>query len=361
MFEENRLIALLLLLAAAAPAYAGIVSIKIGDKFGQGWMFLDTDSHCKVLTPAHVVLTAEGQIARGITISDPHLGSVTAATPIILSPVNDLDVAVLPLRGADNPSLCGPSRVENIGIQRRILNMGNARIERIEDLATVASPVRLRMRSSFDDRFPRSSRNEEGSTFTVLNANDRVVGGWSGSAVLDEDDTFLGMITDADKFGEPNAGLAVAATTIRYLLDYSRGTAVRTPSSSLRQPAIRVLAGTTGATGNQDLLFSPTRPGWQVTPINRKVVFTLLFQSTTHFHGITLQPAGASNTVTSVELASPDESSENAWLSLNYCPVDNTQGAVTCTSIGTSVRLLRVTLTFKQTDPIQLYGLTIFP
>jgi hypothetical protein len=279
---------------------------------------------------------------------------------MILSPVAELDVAILPLRGADDPSLCGSGRVESIGVQRRILNMDNARIEKIDGLAAVASAVRLRMRSSFNSEKTRSPLNDEGSTFSVLNASDRVVGGWSGSAILDADGTFLGMVTDADK-DEPTAGLAVAATTIRYLLDNTRATVAKPSAGSIRQPAIRVLAGTTGAAGDQDELFNPSGPGWQVIPSSGKVVFTLLFPSATHLRGISFQNAGTENTITGVELASPDVNSENAWLSLNYCPVSNQRGTVGCNSIGTSINLLRVTLTFKQNTPLQLYGLTILP
>jgi hypothetical protein len=324
-------------------------------------MFLDVDAHCKVLTPTHVIFTDNDEIARTITVSDARLGSVTSAPPIILSPRDKLDVAVLPLRGADDPSLCGTGRVSSIGIQHRILSMDDAHIEMMEDLATVSSAVRLRWRSAFDEKLSRSPLNEEGTTFSVLSATDRIVGGWSGSAVIDQDGTLLGMITDADTT-EQNAGLAVAATALRYLLDNVKVPVSRTPTASVFRPAVRVLAGISlDLAHDQDQVFNSSGSGWEVTPANGKVAWTLLFPVNTHLHGISFRAAETSNTIEGVELASPDENSENAWLSLNYCPLASLRGAIHCSTVGTTLRLIRVTLKLRQNTPLKISGLVIEP
>jgi hypothetical protein len=319
-------------------------------------MFLDRDGRCKVLTPAHVVLTAGGDVAKGITVSDAQLGSVTTGVPTILSPVLELDAALLPLRGADDPALCGSGRVSDIGIQRRIASMPEAHLEMIDGLAKVSASAHLRMRSTYDPEKPRSPLNEEGSTFTVMTVLDPIKGGWSGAALLDADGTFLGMITDADKY-EEKAGLAVSASTLRYLIDNAKGSAAPAASGTAPQPAVRVLAGTSpDPAHNQNALFSSS--GWTAAPVGNRISFTLLFPKATHFSGIHVNAEGSGNSVEGIELASPADAS---WLSLNYCTTPNATGTIRCTSVNTTLQLVRVTLKLSTASPMKLSGLTLQP
>src|SRR5579863_5776968 len=105
----------------AALAAAATVHLKVnGDTEGQGWLFFDTDSRCKVITPTHVVEIGGSRIASNVRVIDGHGRELPVGPPQILSESRNLDVALLIVSGPGDPATCGDARLSGIGVARRL-------------------------------------------------------------------------------------------------------------------------------------------------------------------------------------------------------------------------------------------------
>lgn len=135
---------------------------------------------------------------------------------------NQRDVAVLVIRGANDPKICGVSRLQRVeNLASRIATLsdlilqttegsnGNDDGQKPEPGAIIKVPVRVRQALMDTD---------QGSQFIVqpTNSKDRVVDGWSGSVIEDQEGP-VGMLIKA-------TGLAVRMDVIRQLIDASTGT-----------------------------------------------------------------------------------------------------------------------------------------
>ena len=172
------LIALILAMGACV-AQADIVRLEIGrNLFGQGWMFLDYDGHCKVVTAAHVVRGPDGAVRLPLAL-DGHGREWPARTALVVSA--NPDIAVLAIPSADTPSACGGGRLSAIGAERRAADLTRAVIATTGQSEVVEVPV-VRRASEMDAR--------GGEIFAVRPTidRDRVVEGWSGNMVRDASD-----------------------------------------------------------------------------------------------------------------------------------------------------------------------------
>ena len=129
-------------LLAAQPTTADVVRLKVSaDTFGQGWMFLDADGVCKVVTAGHVVRGIDGALRQPLVL-DGRGREWTTGPPALASA--DPDVAVLPIPAAASPADCGDGRFSAIGVARRVANLADGIIRTTGDSEIRDVPVSRR-------------------------------------------------------------------------------------------------------------------------------------------------------------------------------------------------------------------------
>jgi hypothetical protein len=340
-------------LICAGPAQAGIVRVITNVDFGQGWMFLDTDSRCKVVTPAHVIRLIDGRIASTIKILDDRGRTFDNVVPEVLS--DQLDVALLTVNGANDPSICGAGRLSGIGVARRTANMTGAILETTGESEIDRVPVHGR--ASLIDKDQSSS----GSLFSVQPtiAKDVVVKGWSGSIVVDDDGP-LGMVVQVNF--ERNEALAIRVDVIRQMIDSSRAAPRLAASQSSRAlPPVILTAGTAldvNTTSSQ--IFGNDGRGWNVVPKDHRIVFVVAFETAIRLQRVTLSFASTANSVEGMDVATVSQAADGGGAeSLKYCRADGTARMVTCSVLGSTARNVRLSLKTATNDPVALSGLTI--
>jgi len=337
------------LLFCAAVAQAGVVRVVTGpNSFGQGYMFLDQDGVCKVATAGHVVKLADGGVVARITIVDEKGRTPELGAPIVLT--SEPDLAVLPVIGANDPAVCGDGRLSAIGIARRIKETTSARIETTDGSGVVRVPVRWRAAAQDADG---------GSIFTVTpaNADDRIVKGWSGSVVLDNDG-LLGIVFEVDPAS--NEAYAVRADRIRELVDAARPQARTATQNMLTAAPVVSLAGTTPdpSHGPNDI-YRAGDAAWNVVPAQGKISFLVTFTSSIHLRGVALTYASEQNVVVGVEVAASAAPGSQDWTSLNYCPIAAGDRSIRCNVVTSTVSRVRVTLKTNSDNALMLSGLSI--
>lgn len=339
--------ALLSILLGAGVAHADVVRLKVGpDLFGQGWMFLDTDGFCKVVTAGHVVRAPDGKIRKSLAL-DGHGHEWPTGAPLVLS--TDPDIAVLPVPSANDPSSCGAGRLSTIGVERRVADMTGGEIVTTGQSEVVAVPV-TRRASAMDAG--------GGELFTVrptLQA-DRVVKGWSGSIVRDADGP-LGVVFEVDP--DHNEAYAVRVDVVRGLI--AAASARTTPShvgAVVSRPAIAVLAGTTidPANGPEQGL-ADSGSAWRVVPIRHAVVFTASFATPVEIREVSVgNPTTSANRIEAIGISTQAAAGMDDWTDANYCRAQG--GApLTCRFLARTVLRLRVFVKTTNDDPIALAGL----
>jgi hypothetical protein len=313
--------------ASIGSARADVVRLKIGrDLFGQGWMFLDTDGQCKVVTAAHVVRGPDGSLRLPLVL-DGRGQEWPAGPALVIS--TDPDIAVLAIPSANKPSVCGDGRLSAIGVERRAAEMTQAVIATTGQSEVIEVPV-ARRASVIDAG--------RGDVFTVRPtiASDRVMKGWSGSVVRDAAGP-LGVVFEVDP--DRNEAYAVRTDVIRRLM--VAGASPGTPAAAATRPAIGVLAGITDDLARGPDLVLGT--GWQVTPVKRTVVFVAAFQQPTPVHRVTLAVAsGGANHIEGLGVATQAEGADS-WIDTAYCRVPEGGGdAITCPLLQHTVGRMRV-------------------
>lgn len=339
----------LALFVAMSPALADIVRLKVGrDLFGQGWMFLDTDGVCKVVTAAHVVRGPDGALRLPLVL-DGRGQEWPAGPALVVSSDPDPDIAVLALPSASSPSACGDGRLSAIGVERRVREMAQATIATTGQSEVVEVPV-MRRASVMDAG--------RGEVFTVRPsiASDQVMKGWSGSVVRDASGP-LGIVFEVDP--DHNEAYAVRTDVIRRLIAAAAQAPSGSPAAkgSMAHPAIGVLAGTTEDSFNGPELVS--RTGWHVTPVSRTVVFVAVLPRPTSIRQVALVAEGAANRVEGIGIATKGEGAD-AWVDVAFCRVPAAgSGVITCPFLQRTVDRVRFVVKTTSNAPVVLNGLRL--
>ena len=342
--------ALLGVLLAAFPAAADVVRLKVsGGTFGQGWMFLDQDGVCKVVTAGHVIRGIEGQVRQTLVL-DGRGREWTTGAPVLNS--TEPDIAVLPVPGAADPASCGDGRLSAIGVARRVANLADGIIRTTGESEVRDVPVSRR--ASVIDR-------RGGGLFAVkpkLQA-DEVRKGWSGSVVLDAEGP-LGIVYEADETGG-NEAYAVRVDVIRELMAAAPAGNSASPAKAPPRPALAVLAGSTldPAAGPDQLLSSGGQP-WQVRPKRRAVVFTVRFGRPVQIHQLQLASRETGpNRIEAIDVSTQAEGGASSWISANYCRAPAGAVRVSCRFLVRTVSSVRVLVKTRSDDVIGLQSLAV--
>ncbi len=333
-------IVLLLFAAASLPARADIVRLEVGqDLFGQGWMFLDNDGACKVVTAAHVVRGPDGALRLPLVLDGRGQEWPAARPALVMS--TDPDIAVLAIPSASSPGACGDGRLSAIGVERRALNLEQAVIATTGQSEVVEVPVSRRA-SAMD-----AGRGELFTVRPTLPA-DKVMKGWSGSVVRDRAGP-VGIVFEVDP--DQNEAYAVRIDVVRRLM-----ASAPVPQKSADSPkfAIGVLAGTTAdpASGPDRVLGS----GWHVTPVKRTVVFVVAFKQPTPLRRVALGADG--NQIEGLGIATQSDGSDR-WIDAGYCRPPPGGGTVTCQLLQRTVDRVRLVVKTAADAPIVLNDLAI--
>jgi hypothetical protein len=252
--------------------------------------------------------------------------------------------------GGNDPSVCGDGRLSAIGVARRVKETTSARIETTEQDGIVRVPVRWRA---------AAADSGAGSVFTVQPSNpvDRIVKGWSGSVVLD-DDGLLGIVFAVDD--KSNEAYAVRADVIRALIDAARPNAATARNTTSTQAPVVQLAGSTPDPnhGPNDV-YQAGDAGWSVVPDKGRIVFMVVFEKPVHLQGVALAFSSAGNAPTGMDVAVSAAPDSETWASLNYCPIAKGDASIRCPVVTSTVSRIRVSLKTGSSGAMVLSGLTI--
>jgi hypothetical protein len=331
----------------AGVAEAGVVRVVTNISYGQGWMFLDYDGVCKVATAGHVVKLADGRVASRIQIVDEKGHTPQLGEPLVLS--DNPDIAVLPVIGGNDPSVCGDGRLSAIGVARRVKETTSARIETTEQDGIVRVPVRWRA---------AAADSGAGSIFAVQPTNpaDHIVKGWSGSVVLD-DDGLLGIVFEVDDAS--NEAYAVRADVIRGLIDAARPNAAAARNATSAQAPVVQLAGSTPDPNHGPYdVYRTGDSGWDVVPDKGRIAFMVVFDKPFHLQGVALAFSSAGNAPTGMDVAASAAPDSENWASLNYCPIAKGDASIRCPVVTSTVSRIRVSLKTGSGGAMVLSGLT---
>jgi hypothetical protein len=311
-------------------------------------MFLDSDGVCKVATAGHVVKLADGRVVARITIVDERGHTPELGAPIVLSA--DPDVAVLPVIGANDPAVCGDGRLSAIGIARRVKETTTARIETTEGGGIVRVPVRWRA---------AATDSGAGSIFTVEPSNpaDRIVKGWSGSVVVD-DDGLLGVVFEVDP--ERNEAYAVRSDVIRGLVDAARpkSTAAATTDSA-EAPVVQLAGSTPDPSHGPNDIYRSGDAAWKAVPSQGRISFMVVFDKPVHLKGVALGLSYAGDGPSGMEVAVSAGPDSDNWTSLNYCSIARGDASIRCSVVTSTVSRVRVTLKTGDDSAMVLSSLSI--
>jgi hypothetical protein len=310
-------------------------------------MFLDVDSRCKVVTPAHVVKLIDGRVVSTIHIRDDRKREFTTGPPELLS--DQLDVAILVIKGAGSASICGSDRLSQIGVARRVASMQDAILETTGEGEIVKVPVRARA-ARIDQ--------EQGTLFSVQPtiAKDLVVKGWSGSIIVDEEGP-LGMVVQVDD--ERNEAIAVRADAIRQLIDSTLPSTVTASAVSPNIPTIILTAGSTADTdSNSQQMFASGGPGWIVVPKDHRIVFIVLRETPIRLQGVRLRVRSKADSIAGMDIAVSPAADRDEWESLKYCLGAAGAETLTCSVLGSTVSVFRVSLKTTTEAPLALSDFT---
>ena len=322
------------MLGAGTPIRAEIVRLKVGrDLFGQGWMFLDQDGVCKVVTAAHVVRGIDGRIRPALAL-DSRNHEWTVGLPLVVS--SDPDIAVLPIPAASTPGACGDGRLSDIGAERRVAQMSDAVIATTEAATIITVPV-TRRAASID--------GAGGGLFAVrpVLAADQIKKGWSGSVVRDADGP-LGIVFEVDALH--NEALAVRVDVIRRLMDNAAVHGLPPgPASAATAPSVVGLLGTTiePASGPQQSL-AGSGGSWMVRPVSHAASLAVTFMAPRQMQEITMQNDMPSGGIVGIDVTTQADAAQQDWTPGNYC---SAQAGVLLRCRFLIRTIIRVKLTIK--------------
>jgi len=330
------------------PSRADTVRIQHGaNEFGQGWMFLDTDGACKVVTAGHVVTTDGGKLLKDISVVDGRGRVFSIGQPEVLpTKLNDveIDIAVLPLPAAGSASEC-PGRLVAEGIARR-MNGGRAlRLERTE--STQRDVINVQLSSTLIEA-------SGGALFSVhpVRASDQIQKGWSGSVVLDDDGP-VGIVFDT--FANDNEAGAVRVDAIRQLM--ARAALQRRNTGN--QSAVTALAlvyGHADAAGlGPSSVLGSGDGDWKITADRKAIVIVMKLPDLTKVQGVVLE-TGNANDLTSLGVGRSASEAGEDWIDAASCAPQG-MSVIECRLLPATVRRLRIVLRTRTDAPIDLRAL----
>lgn len=163
--------------------------LQAGPMSGHGYMFLDTDKICRVVTAAHVVMSERGKLLDSVKVLDRFGREFRGET--IVQPDRDLDLAFLEVRTGEGPdALCTRSR---LGIDRLDNRLTSFR----EGFLATTDPSGEQLNIRIETRAVAMDE-KGGTTFAIAPVRSAVAinQGMSGSPVMDEDQP-LGLLIQA--------------------------------------------------------------------------------------------------------------------------------------------------------------------
>lgn len=323
-----RLILLVLLVTCASTARAEIARLQAGaDRFGQGWLYVDFNGGCRILTAAHVV--ADGTSLLPIVVRDRRGRELQTGPAEILS--TEYDVAILPVQVASVLRDCSSSRLSQIGVERRVANLRDAVIETTG--ATEARVVPVERTASRID-------SAGGSKFAVRpkDSREQLTKGWSGSIVKDAEGP-VGVVVDV----EGSEALAVRIDVLGGLT--SRPPA--TPAATRQFNRFIVLRGRTpdpaaGPAGTTDA----SKPAWRVEPQNGQVVIALSSNREQAMREVIVEQDGEGSPAlisVAVEVGLSGQA-EGDFVALRTCPLREAGRQIACAFVEQARRDIRLAI-----------------
>ena len=325
--------------------------LSTGGKSGEGWMFLDQDGSCKVVTAAHVIRRINGSVGRAEVV-DGQGRTLQTGPPVLVSSAPGPDIAVLPVLAVNDPSFCREGRLSGIGVARRVEAMTQATVVTTDHTDIKTVPVDKRETSMDQDR---------GGVFSVRPtiADDQVVEGWSGSVVQDSEGP-LGIVYAVDP--KANEALAIRVDVVRRLMADAQApaTAMQKPTGKVPS-AVILLAGTTpDAEAGPDHALNGDHQSWRVQPRKNSVVFVAAFADPTQIRQVTLtaNPASAGR-ITGVEIASAASAFGDDWVVVNYCRLRSDEASIVCPFLIRTVSRIRLVMKISGADAVAVDRLTV--
>ncbi|WID99673.1 hypothetical protein QO058_30190 (plasmid) [Bosea vestrisii] len=334
------------MLWAPTGVRAEIVRLQTGqDLFGQGYLFVDQDGRCKVLTAAHVV-SRNGRPVNTI-VRDRRARQLETDEPEVfsLSP----DIALLPIRSIQSPAACSQSRLSRIGVERRALALVDGVIE------TTGRTELQRVRV---DRAITVIDMRGGELFAVKPRDPavEVVKGWSGSIVLDPDGP-VGVIYDVD--GKTGHAHAVRVDVIDRLKQ-ARPSKVRSTPAFGHVSA--ELGDTVDAAAGPSGLVDPSRPAWAVKPQANLISFVLESDKQIPIREVAVEQDNdaSSPALTGVTIeVRLEPRRRDPFLTIQTCKASAPARLIAC-AFGEQTRdAIRVTLTTNSPDPVSIRSVTV--
>jgi len=327
-------------LVAARPVMAEVARIQTGpNSFGQGWLYLDQDGQCKILTAAHVV--SRDGVPVAALVSDRRGRQLETGVPEIFS--KSPDVAVLPVNAPAGAEGCSRSRLSQIGIDRRVTSMIDGVIETTGRSETVIVPV---------DRTASHIDSAGGEIFAVRpRGDDRVMQGWSGSVVRDRQGP-LGVVFSVD--GRSNEAFAVRVDVLGRLKRREEPK----PKASSRFTQVAVSLGeTVDPAAGPGGVIDQTRPAWIVVPANKRTSIVLSANRAQTFSRVIVeQEPGQAPAIRGLEIEVGLNGSKTGGVfqSIRSCTAVQPKRSMHCNFIDQSRSDVRISILTESGGPISI-------
>jgi hypothetical protein len=214
-------------------------------------------------------------------------------------------------------------------------------------------PVRLSGRVAGDDKPDGTALTEEGSRFSVQAIGARVVGGWSGSAVVD-DGGLLGLVTSQDGDEET---LVVRADVIRALVDKANarpGAASHLSGQRLEGTVFVSKGSTPDLASGQNRILASDGAGWSVVPDNHRIVFDVVLRQPASVTAVSMYFSSTGNAVQGMDVSVSLAPTGQDWTSLHYCSFQKTTGPISCSVVKVAVTCIRISMTTTANDPVSI-------
>jgi len=328
---------------AASTAAAEVARIQTGpNSFGQGWLYLDQDGRCKILTAGHVV--ARNGVPVASLVYDRRGRQLETGAPEVFS--KSPDVAVLPVKVPAGAEGCSRSRLSQIGIDRRVTSMVDSVIETTGRSETVIVPVE-RAASRID--------SAGGEIFSIRpRGADRVMQGWSGSVVRDQQGP-LGVVFSVD--GTSNEAFAVRVDVLNRLK--RQEVSKQKASSRFTQVAVSLGETIDPAAGPGGVL-DARRPPWRVKPVGRRISIVITADRAQTFQRVIVSQAIEEKAaISAVEIEAGLRPQDQDFISLRTCAVENPVSTISCAFLEQSRSIVRVSMRIISDGPVAIRSIQL--
>lgn len=282
--------AILSLLALAGALYAGpqdiakaetVLLARGDDSFGQGWLFLDASGQCRVVTPRHVLETADG------TLSPPDLvdryGQIHPTHTPVAAENPDLDLAFVTVGGQLAKSGCSRDRVRATPLQPIIDSLKQAQLDVSTQAERQSIPVAIRA----------VSRDDSGGGIIALSSADPGVTfqkGMSGGTVT-HNGRPIAMLFEVDS--DEGIGIAMRYDLIAAELQKLKAAPQKQPSNDVQSVNDLVLVrGRITEQGRGLSGFLAGKSALKLAPAPDRIVLTVATGKQAVIKGIHMQGKG---------------------------------------------------------------------